>query len=81
MKSGIYIYIPVPFAVLQMLRPFSEDVFTIHGSGWKKSCKDIVLSGLGWVSVTGAGDCCIKVSLLLHKSSIVVYCNNAFGMK
>ncbi len=56
--------VSIPHPALQMLQPFSEDVFTIHGSGWKKACKDIVLSGLGWVSITGAGDCCIKVSLL-----------------
>lgn len=52
--------------------PYSEDrfvnlgewtskSFTAEGGGWKKSCVDIVLSGLGWISVTGPGSVRLRV--------------------
>ena len=27
----------------------------LEGKGWKESCRDVVFSGLGWVSFTGCG--------------------------
>lgn len=35
--------------------------FNITGNGWKTSTVDIVISGLGWISVTGALDCTVRV--------------------
>lgn len=57
----------------QMLTPpYSEDrytslgewtskSFTAEGSGWKKANVDIVLSGLGWIAVTGPGAVRLRV--------------------
>ena len=33
----------------------------VQGCGWGEASCDIVLSGLGWISVTGAGSCKIRV--------------------
>eukprot|EP00466_Bigelowiella_natans_P000155 jgi/Bigna1/66100/fgenesh1_pg.1_\ len=44
------------------LRPFKEHRFRVRGIGFTQASTDIVLSGLGWVSVTGSGPCEIKVS-------------------
>jgi hypothetical protein len=40
----------------------ADTVFTVQGDGWKRAGVDVVLSGLGWVSITGAGSCDIKVT-------------------
>lgn len=34
---------------------------TAEGEGWKRSCLDIVFSGLGWVAVTGSGSMQVRV--------------------
>lgn len=47
---------------LEELGPMVTSEFIVSGSGWKQSVEDIVLSGLGWVSVTGAGECRVKVT-------------------
>mmetsp|Transcript_5854 Transcript_5854/g.8786 ORF Transcript_5854/g.8786 Transcript_5854/m.8786 type:complete len:423 (+) Transcript_5854:166-1434(+) len=44
------------------LDPKEERVLEIEGEGWRKAGRDIVLSGLGWVSLTGAGSCKVKVT-------------------
>lgn len=57
--------------------PFSKDrlgelgewtprEFNITGGGWKTSATDIVISGLGWISVTGALDCTVRVMVPEH---------------
>jgi len=35
----------------------------IQGEGWLKSRQDIVISGLGWLSVTGSGQCKVRVTV------------------
>ena len=35
--------------------------FEIEGTGWKTSAIDIVISGLGWISVTGALNCKVRI--------------------
>ena len=35
--------------------------FDLKGRGWDEACDDIVLPGLGWVAVTGAGDVQVRV--------------------
>ena len=42
--------------------PCNSFDFYINGEGWRQSCCDIVLGGLGWVSVTGAGPCTVRVT-------------------
>ena len=48
--------------------------FTIVGDGWKRAGPDVVLSGLGWVSITGAGECLIKV--LSHNHYYCIHCTH-----
>eukprot|EP00953_Heterococcus_sp_UTEX-ZZ885_P001989 1588-Heterococcus_DN1.PRE.6 len=53
-----------PFSAdrLEEMGPMVSSEFTIVGDGWKRAGPDVVLSGLGWVSITGAGECLIKVT-------------------
>ena len=46
---------------LDELGDFEEVVFDIEGRGWDDAAVDLVLPGLGWVSVTGCGPCSISV--------------------
>jgi hypothetical protein len=46
--------------------------FTIVGDGWKRAGPDVVLSGLGWVSITGAGECLIKVLHTVTTNAICI---------
>ncbi|KAG5175010.1 P-loop containing nucleoside triphosphate hydrolase protein [Tribonema minus] len=46
----------------QELGPMVSSEFTVVGEGWRRAGPDIVLSGLGWISVTGAGECAVKVT-------------------
>jgi hypothetical protein len=32
------------------------------GDGWKKSSEDIVIPGIGWIAITGAGTAKIRVT-------------------
>ena len=43
------------------LTPFKQDVFTVEGEGWQRASVDVVIAGLGWVSITGAGACRLRV--------------------
>jgi len=38
----------------------SHDI-EVQGCGWREASCDIVLSGLGWISVTGSGSCRVRV--------------------
>jgi ribosome biogenesis GTPase A len=40
---------------------FVEHVIQVQGNGWVEASCDVVLSGLGWFSVTGAGSCTLTV--------------------
>lgn len=33
-----------------------DEIITVHGTGWKECCADVVLSCAGWVSVSGGVD-------------------------
>jgi len=46
---------------LEALGPHTESIIEIDGSGWKVASADVVLSGLGWFAVTGAGTCEFRV--------------------
>ena len=43
--------------------PFQSHVIDVKGEGWRKSSIDIVIAGLGWVSITGSGECRVKVTV------------------
>lgn len=46
---------------LEELGEWTSKEFTAEGDGWQRACVDIVLSGLGWVAVTGAGNVRLRV--------------------
>lgn len=41
---------------------WSEQVVEVSGAGWKTASVDVVLSGLGWVALTGVGDMTLRVA-------------------
>lgn len=43
------------------LGDWTSKSLTVDGNGWKKACADVVLSGLGWIALTGAGSMQIRV--------------------
>lgn len=45
------------------LLPFEEHILDIEGTGWKEACADIALTGLGWISVMGAGTANVKITV------------------
>lgn len=61
---GELIYPPNSIERFQELGPWEPREFEIQGEGWKTSCVDIVISGLGWISVTGAQNCKVRVLAL-----------------
>jgi hypothetical protein len=48
---------------LQELGPFESKFFEVEGEGWKQSKYDIVIAGLGWISVTGSGMARLKITV------------------
>jgi ribosome biogenesis GTPase A len=54
---------PASYERLEELGEFDETIFDLEGRGWDEAACDLVLPGLGWVSVTGCGPCTIGVSL------------------
>jgi len=47
----------------QELGPFKDSYFEIEGDEWKKASTDVVIAGLGWISITGPGILRIKVTV------------------
>ena len=58
---GELVFPPNSAARLEELGPWVPREFDIEGTGWKTSAVDIVISGLGWVSVTGALGCKVRI--------------------
>jgi hypothetical protein len=48
---------------LDQLGEMEEHLIRVDGAGWKEAAADISLTGLGWVTVTGAGGATVKVSV------------------
>lgn len=48
---------------LAALGEWTSKTFTAVGDGWKRASTDIVLSGLGWVAITGPGTVKLRVSV------------------
>eukprot|EP01035_Chromulina_nebulosa_P019313 gene19313-25175_t len=60
---GELIYPPDSLERLKELGPPTYHEFSIEGESWKKSTTDIVISGLGWITVTGPGIAKVKVGV------------------
>jgi len=58
---GALVTPPASIERLSDLGVFKESTFVVEGEGWRKAGTDVVIAGLGWVSVTGSGDCRIRV--------------------
>lgn len=43
------------------LGEWTSKSFSASGEGWRRSCLDVVLSGLGWIAITGVGDIKLRV--------------------
>jgi hypothetical protein len=48
---------------MEQIGEFEDHLVTIEGTGWKEAAADIALTGLGWVSVMGAGTATVKISV------------------
>lgn len=48
---------------LQSMGQWTTKTFTAKGDGWKKASVDVVLSGLGWVAITGPGSVKLRVNV------------------
>eukprot|EP00438_Fugacium_kawagutii_P032334 Skav226351 [mRNA] locus=scaffold2980:290118:303127:- [translate_table: standard] len=42
------------------LLPWKATRFELTGTGWDESCVDVVFPGLGWIAITGCGDCVVE---------------------
>lgn len=42
------------------LLPWEPHRFEVTGTGWDEACVDVVFPGLGWISITGCGDCVLE---------------------
>lgn len=58
--AGISLVPPVASKRFPMLQPWVTHRFELKGTGWNEACADIVFHGLGWVSVTGCGECVVE---------------------
>eukprot|EP01042_Synura_sphagnicola_P001100 gene1100-1238_t len=61
--TGKLVFPPDTFERVEELGPYETIEFEIQGEGWLKSRQDIVISGLGWLSVTGSGQCKVRVTV------------------
>ncbi|CAM9856179.1 unnamed protein product, partial [Phaeothamnion confervicola] len=59
---GKLVFPPYTPERLAELGPMEAADFAVAGAGWRRAAVDIVLGGLGWVSLTGAGDARIRVT-------------------
>ena len=58
---GALVAPPASIDRLRDLGTFEESTFVVEGEGWRKAGTDVVIAGLGWISVTGSGNCRIRV--------------------
>ena len=59
--TGSLLKPPFEAARLEAIGELVEHLIPVDGAGWKEASCDIVLSGLGWFSITGAGPCTVRV--------------------
>jgi len=58
----------------------------VFGEGWIRSSIDIVITGLGWIAITGAGSCRVKVSVpgdtvVSRRPSLLPFESRSTGVK
>jgi 30S ribosome assembly GTPase len=58
---GDLVFPPFSAERVAEIGPLVPRELEVQGNGWKTSAVDIVISGLGWVSVTGALNCTVRV--------------------
>lgn len=74
---------------LSLLPPMVGKEFTIQGEGWQESAADVVLSSIGWVSVTAGNGRSVSVTAytpggkgcLLRNPSLLKYAVNLRGKR
>jgi len=54
---------PASYERLAELGEFHETTLEVEGRGWNEAAVDVVLPGLGWVAITGCGECTVSVEL------------------
>lgn len=59
---GTLISPPASLERREELGPYESHEFDVEGQSWKESTCDLVVAGLGWVSITGTGKCRIKIT-------------------
>lgn len=58
----------------------------VLGDGWARSAVDMVIAGLGWVAITGVGNCRIKISVpgdtkVSRRSCLLPFESRSTGVK
>ena len=48
---------------MDALGEFESHEINVEGMGWKEAAADVVIMGLGWVAVTGAGTASVRISV------------------
>jgi hypothetical protein len=59
---GNLIFPPATLERLEAIGPFVESIVEVEGTSWKEAAADVVLPGLGWVTVTGPGLARLKIT-------------------
>eukprot|EP00903_Cladosiphon_okamuranus_P021077 g19362.t1 len=59
--KGQMIFPPFEPERLEELGALAPTDFDIVGAGWREAAADVVIAGLGWISVTGAGPVTLRV--------------------
>lgn len=52
---------PFDLERVEELQPWIPRRFTVQGRGWNEACGDIVIHGLGWISITTCGPVTLEV--------------------
>ena len=66
--AGDAIFPPVSYNRIEEIGPYEEREFVVYGKGWKSSASDIVIAGLGWISITGVGPCKVIITVPIGTS-------------
>lgn len=59
---GKLIFPPANLERLEAIGPFVETIVEVEGDSWQKAAADIVIPGLGWITVTGPGIARVKIT-------------------